>query len=430
MSRTSIVLLIITVAMAGYGVYHFYPRSRPSELDIAAATPPELPPIKFAPDDWPWWRGPTRDNHSANKSIVTKFGDKENVIWKTPIPGRGHSSPILLGDRIFVTSADDASQFAMCLDRATGEVRWRKNIHEKNLPKSIHSANSHASGTPATDGERLFVAFYNGNAVYATALSLDGEVQWTKEVGPYGEGSHGYGSSVAVFGPYVYVSGDSPAKGWIAALNRQTGEFGWRQGRKTKTGSYGTPTIAELGGRTLLLLVGNGEVAAYDPLKGELVWKREGLGEVSGNTVTVGGDMVFASSGYPEHVLLALNADGSVAWSKKGNLAPYPPTMLYRDKHLYVVSEQEHIACLEAATGVEKWSDRVGQTYSSPLLVGEHILIGDQSGAVNIIETTPEEYIHVRKNKLPDGINASPVVAGGRLYIRTETHLYCIGNNK
>lgn len=441
MTRGKIVLLVVVLLAAGGGAAWYFLRAKPAELDIAVnKNLPELPEAKFGPQDWPWWRGPTRDAHSPDSQTPTKWSESENIAWKTPIPGRGHSSPILLGNRIFLTTADEASQkqMAIAIDRGNGKILWEKVIHEGNLGRK-HGDNSFASGTPCTDGERLFVTFQNNKAIHVSALNVeDGNILWSKEAGPHNVGEspsgHGSGSSLALWGSFVYICDDSPgggitaAKGWIAALHRGTGEFGWRKGRKSGMGSYGSPTIATFDGKPHLLLGGSGTLTAYDPKEGKEIWSAEGLGDVSGNTPAVSANMAFGSTGVGR-VLLAVRSDGSVAWTKKNDTAPYPPSMLCHDKYLYAINDSGIGRCLAAETGEETWKERIDNDgiYASPLLVGNHIYICGRRGKTTIIQASPDGLIEVAKNKLDSGINASPVAIGGKLYIRTETHLYCIG---
>lgn len=433
MSRQSVVLIVAALIAVGAGVYFFFFRSRPpGELDVAAKELPELPPPTVGPGDWPWWRGPNRDNHSPDDTAPTKWSESENVAWKTPVPGQGHSSPILVGNRIFLTSADEAAerQFALCLDRGTGQVLWEKTIHEKNLPRK-HAHNTHASGTPASDGRLLFVVFANNDAVHVTALDLDGKtIRWQKEVGPHGGGgSHGAAGSVVVWGSYVFVCDSSPknGQGWVAGLYRETGEF-WRKGHKTGMGSYGTLAVADFNGKPHLIHAGNDRVTALDPKNGDLIWEAKKFGEVSANTPVIGGNMIFASTGVPRK-MMAVGADGSVAWVRDNSAEiPYPPSMLFHDGHLYTVSENGFAACLAAKSGDTAWSERLrGSYYASPLLVGKNIYACNRDGLTTIFVASPDGYEEVARNKLDAGINASPVAVGGRLYIRTDTHLYCIG---
>ncbi|MCE9533291.1 MAG: PQQ-binding-like beta-propeller repeat protein [Planctomycetes bacterium] len=431
MSKFSIVLWVLVLGGIVCGVTWFLLRPNPSELDISAKSLPELAPIKVAAGDWPWWRGPTGDNHSPDAEAPLSWSETENIVWKKEIPGRGHSTPILVGNRVIVTSADEKAerQFVLCFDRGTGEKLWETTVHEKNFA-SKHNDNSHASSTPATDGQRVFVAFANNKAIHITALDLDGKILWSKEAGPHGAGgSHGYASSVAIWGPYVFVNDDSPGRGWLAAFNRENGEIGWRKGKKTGIGSYGSPIVTEFDGKPQLITVGNGFVTSYDPKDGGVIWEQSGLAEVSGNSVTVGGKMIFASSGFAQRRLIGVKADGSVAWKKENsNEFPYPPSMLWNDGHLYVVSDQGLISCFQAETGSQKWKERLkGSIYSSPLLVGKHLYVCNRDGLTTILEISPDACTEVAKNKLASGINASPIVIAGKLWIRTETHLYSIG---
>ena len=434
MSRTLIVVLIAILAAIGGGIAWWFTRTVPTDLDIAANSGPDLPAPKFAADDWPWWRGPTSNAQSAGAEAPTSWSEKENVLWKTPIPGRGHSTPILVGKHIFLTSADESTQrqLVICLDRATGDKLWEETVHEKNLPHK-HPENSYASSTPGGDGERFFAAFANGKSVFVSAFDLNGEILWMREAGPHSasQNCHGYGSSLAMWGPFVIVSADSPldGKGWIAAIHRKTGEIAWRQGRKTGMGSYGSPVVAELGGTPHVLLPGNEKLSAYDPSDGKLLWDRGGLAEVSGNSAVFSPTMAFASSGFPHRRLLAFKTNGAVAWRKESDNIPYPPSFLWHDDYLYVVSDSGLASCFDANNGDLKWKDRLGGTsyYSSPLLVGRNIYACDRAGRTTIFEANPESFVEVKSNKLDGPINASPIVAGGKLYIRTETHLYCIG---
>lgn len=438
MSRSTVIILLVILALIGGGIGWYYLRGKPGELDIAAnKNLPQLPEAKFGPTDWPWWRGPTRNGNSPDSKAPTKWSESENIAWKTPIPGRGHSSPIVLGNRVFLTTADEGSQkqIALAIDRGNGKILWEKTVHEGNLGKK-HGDNSYASGTPCTDGERVFVCFQNNGAIYVSALNIeDGNIIWSKNAGPHGgSGTHGTGSSLALWGSFVYICDDSPgagierAKGWVAALHRSTGEFGWRKERKSGMGSYGSPTITEFDGKPHLLVAGSGSITAYDPTDGKETWSRDGLGDVSANTPAFSPNMVFASTGVGR-VLLAVRSDGSQVWKKQGSPAPYPPSMLWYKDYLYVLQDDGHMGCYVAENGDEKWNERVrGTYYASPILVGNNIYICNRDGVTTILEATPDGYLEVGRNKLDGGINATPAIVGGKIYLRTETHLYCIGN--
>jgi len=327
MSRTLLGLIAGFALIIGVAVWSLT-RSQPSELEIAAKELPPLPAPVFAADDWPYWRGPLANGHSPDSTAPTSWSESENIKWKTAIPGRGHSSPILIGDKIFLTTADEPAQRqkAICIDRDTGTIRWEKTLLENGLPYK-HSDNTHATSTPASDGERLFVAFADDRAVYVTALDLKGEILWRCEAGPRPNTriSHGFASSLALWGSFVIACDDScpGGRGWIAAVHRQTGEIAWRKPRNTGVGSYGSPVVATLGGNPMLLLSGNSTITAYDPRNGKIIWEHDGLAETTANTVAVSPTTVFGSSGNPQRKLLAVNAEGSTVWTKKGG--PYIP---------------------------------------------------------------------------------------------------------
>ncbi|MEK6237630.1 MAG: PQQ-binding-like beta-propeller repeat protein, partial [Planctomycetales bacterium] len=188
----------------------------------AASAEREEAGVRPSDDDWPWWRGPRWDGVAVGETPPLTWSDAENVLWKTPVPGRGHSTPCIHGERIFLTTADEEKerQSVLCLNRGDGRVLWNRRIHEGGFGKK-HRKNSHASATPACDGERTFVVFHRHAALWATALDLASETVWEKRIGDYDD-RYGYGSSPTLHGDALIVSGDSPADGFLVALDRAT----------------------------------------------------------------------------------------------------------------------------------------------------------------------------------------------------------------
>jgi outer membrane protein assembly factor BamB len=400
---------------------------------LAPAAEPTLPDV--ARDDWPWWRGPTLDNKSRDHSVPTKWSRTENVVWKAPVPGRGHSSPVLWGDRIFLTTADEAAQTqrVLAFDRKTGKALWDITVHTGGFEKK-HEKNSHASATPACDGKRVYSAFVNSNALHVTATDLDGKVVWQQKAGPY-ESQHGYGSSPVLYKQTVIVLADSMKGSFLAALDRATGKVVWSIDRPVtgRNGSYATPIVATLAGKPQLVVQGTRVTTSYDADTGKVLWTCTGPSEVTGCTPACDDKHVFATGGFPEKEILAIRADGSgdvtkshVAWrSKKG--VTYVPSPLYHDGRLYVVNDGGVATCFDAGTGEEVWSERLeGAFTSSPVLVGDLLYVTNEQGKTHVLKAGPK-FERVGVNDVGEGVLATPAVAGGRIYLRTTRTLYCIG---
>lgn len=385
--------------------------------------------------DWPWWRGPNGNGVSNDAKAVTKWSATENVLWKTKVPGKGLSSPIVVDDRVFLTSADEASkkQFVLAFDRKTGKPLWTTQAHEGGFMRK-YGKNSQASATPACDGQRVYSVFINHDALHVTATDLDGKILWQKEVGKF-QSEHGYGSSPVLFGSLVIVNGENVKNSFAAGLDVKSGEVIWKIDRKNsgRHGNYATPLIATLAGKPQLVMTGVLEVSSYDPATGRQLWSCGGTAEVTACTVACSDTMVFATGGYPEKELLAIRADGQgnvgkshVAW-RTGKGVTYVPSPLYHDGHLYVVADGGLTTCFEAATGKEVWQGRLtGNFSSSPVLVGNLLYASNEAGKTFVFKTGPKFEL-VATNELDGGILATPTICGGRIYLRTDKELYCIG---
>lgn len=394
------------------------------------------PALKIAKDDWPWWRGPSNDGKSRDRRVVTKWTATENVVWKTQVPGRGHSSPIVVGDRVFLTTADEEAKKQLILGfrRKNGELLWSTVAHEGEF-LTKHPKNAHASATPASDGERVYSVFINREALYVTATDLDGRIVWQTRVGGF-KSQHGYGSSPVLYKGLLIVNGDSLKGGFVAALHRHNGKIAWRVDRPTpgSNGSYGTPIVATLAGRAQLLLTGMGEVRSYDPDSGRLLWSCSGPAEVTACTPAFNDSLVLATGGYPEKEILAIRADGKgdvskshVLWRTNKGVS-YVPSPIYHDGHFYVVSDNGIITCFEAETGQRVWQNRLeGDFSASPVLVGGLLYCTNEAGKTFVVKIGHEFEI-VATNDLSDGGFATPAICGGQIFLRTNHFLYCLGN--
>ncbi len=392
-------------------------------------------------DDWRTWRGPSLNGiAAAGQTPVTDWSETKNVVWKAPIPGRGHSSPTIVGDRIFLTSADEKSrtQAVLGFDRNTGKQLWLTPVNQGALPARIHNKNTHASPTVVSDGERLYAAFCNHDAVQLVALSFDGKVQWNKAVGAYRPEryEYGYAPSPALFGGTVIVASESDTGSFLAAFRTDNGQEVWRTPRPKRV-SYSSPVVGRVAGRDQLLISGCDLVSSYDPRTGQPLWTAPGTASATCGTMVWEGDLVFASGGYPKKETVCVRADGSgtVVWRNQEKC--YEQSMLVHDGYVYAVNDGGIAFCWQAETGREMWKARLsgGAVSSSPILANGNVYIANERGTTYVFKATPERFVAVAQNQLGDEAFASPAVVDSRLYLRVassarggrQEFLYCIG---
>ncbi len=391
----------------------------------------------FSEADWPWWRGPERNGHAADdQSPPPLWSATENIVWKTPVPGRGHGSPIVVGQHVYLTAADEQQdrQSVLCFDRATGTVIWERVVHEGGISRKGNQKASQASTTPACDAERLFVNFLNRDAVYTTALDLDGNPLWQTKISDYVV-HQGYGSSPAVYGPLVIVSADNKGGGAIAGLDRETGDVVWRHERPA-TPNYPSPVIVHAAGRDQLVFQGCDLVAGFDPLTGAELWSREGATTECVTSTVTDGELIITSGGYPRNHVAAVRADGSneIVW--ENGVRVYVPSLLIKEGYLYAVTDDGVAMCWRAADGNEQWKGRLGGTFSaSPVLVGDRIYATNEGGESFVFLASPDGFQLLGQSRLGDEVFATPAICGGRIYQRIavrdgeqrQEYLYCIG---
>ncbi|MBM81872.1 MAG: serine/threonine protein kinase [Planctomycetaceae bacterium] len=393
-----------------------------------------VPAASINAGDWPGWRGPNGDGLAANETAPTKWSASENVAWKASIPGRGHASPTIVGDKVFVASAVDAEerQFVLCLDRKTGDKIWEKDVHRGKFVDKGHHKSTHASSTVASDGLNIFAAFLNDSAIWLTALDLDGEQLWQTRVGDF-KAKFGYSASPIIHGSSVIVAGDNRGSGFLAAVNRKTGDIQWRKVRPSRA-TYASPAVVDVDGKSQIVIAGSDIVASYDPATGDEIWRVDGVTEACVGTVVRSGDLVVASGGYPGKETIAINAKShDVAWRIKQKA--YVPSMLAHDGFIYCVNDDGIAFCWDAKSGEEAWKKRVSGKFSaSPTLIGENIYVISEAGKVTIFKASSSQYEVVNEIQLGDEGFASPVVAGRQLFLRVadssggsrQETLYCI----
>lgn len=411
--------------------------SHASFLLAETSTPVAIDPAS----DWPWWRGPTRDNHAAPSARpVLRFSETENVVWSVPVPGRGHASPAVVGTRVFLATAidEDQLQAVVAFDRETGRQLRIREVSRGALPKKIHPKNTHASGTVASDGERVFASFYSSGSVHVAALSLEGEPVWERKLGPFEPKKYefGYAASPLIAGEAVVVVGDQEKEGFLVALDRATGEILWKTDRPNEI-NYASPTLATLKGVEQILLGGCSRVAAYCPADGKLLWEAlDSTPPQTCGTVAWVGDLVFASGGYPSKMTTAVRAGtGEVVWRNQRKC--YEQSLLAHEGHVYAVTDNGIAYCWRAEDGKEMWSERLkGPVSASPVLAGDRIYAVNEQGTWFVFRATPERFESLAENSLGDEVFATPAVGGDRLFARVafvddegerRERLYCLG---
>jgi outer membrane protein assembly factor BamB len=385
-------------------------------------------------EDWPRWHGPL-GNGAAIGEAPTSWSPTENVVWKASVPGRGHASPIVCGDAIYIATgdADAQEQRLLCFGRATGKERWNTLVHSGGI-MHMHDKNSAASPTAACDGQRVFVAFINDDAQWISAVDLAGKIVWQEKVGPF-TSQHGDGPSPVLHGSLVILNTDGVKEGYLAALDRETGKQVWLTPRVAPGhhGNYGGPALVKVGDKTQVVLPGRNRTMAYDVETGKEIWSCEGPADVAGNTVASGEGLVFSSGGFPQRVVLAIKPDGEgdvteshIVW--RSEKAPaYVPSPLYHDGRLYVISDNGVATCYRAADGDVLWTHRLGGDFTaSPVIAGDKIYAASEKGIVHVF-AAGDKFDGVAEIDMGEGIMATPAIAGGRIYLRTAGSLYCIG---
>jgi outer membrane protein assembly factor BamB len=420
-------------------------------LAWCAAAGAAEPARKSAADilTWPGWRGPQQDGHSGDARVPLQWGQRENLKWQIELPGLGHSSPIVWGERVFLTAATrtGTERWILGIDRKSGKVLWQQTAAQGLPAEPVHAWNTHASATCATDGERVY-AFFGTPGLFC--YDVAGKLLWRKTFGPLAA-STGWGAGAAsplLFKDLVIVNGDQGAKrsqldekgvnygpSWLWAVNKRTGELVWKTERNQGMG-WCTPVIWTHDGQHELVLNGQLGVWAYEPRTGKELWHvtgrqpEEGFGEI---TPMWGHGLLYIFTGKPGPAW-AIRPGGRgdistshVAWQIARKDRDVSSPVLVGD-HLYTISRIGVATCLDGRTGRELWRERLGgQPCASLLCVRGKVLFLSDDGTAFVTEPGPEFRL-LHKNKLGDGdeFRASPAVADGQMLIRSDRRLYCI----
>lgn len=441
-----------------------------------------------AADHWPTWRGPSGAGTAPGATPPLNWSETRNIKWKTPVPGLGFSTPIIWQDRIYLLTAIETTEegparadattapaprprggdanakgpgpggkdgkrggrpggfgggptptkyheFAvLALDRASGKIAWQKTARREVPHEGKHATNSFASGSPVTDGQRIYAGF--GSRGYY-CYDLQGNLLWEKDLGNMRtRGTFGEGSSPALAGDRLIVPWDHEDGSFVVALDAKSGRELWRQSRD-EISNWSTPLIVEVDGRQQAIVAAARKTRSYDVQTGNVIWEASGLTDNVIPTPVIGHGMVYVTSGFRGNSVQAikLTAKGDVSdtpaivWSARKS-TPYVPSPALSGNRLYLgKSNDAFLSCLNALTGEPFYQDQrlegVRGLYASPVVANGHVYIAGREGLVMVIKDAPTFEV-VATNQLDERIDASPVILGRELYLRGHQHLYCI----
>ena len=416
--------------------------------------------------NWPQWRGPDGSGISNEKNLPSEWSPTRNIKWKTPIDGRSHSSPIVWGNRVFLTTAiegpvvpgakavkhvvegdkeflhpdsvgaDRKHTFkVIALDRETGKILWQSTAWEGTPYDNRHRKSSYAASTPATDG-KLVYAFFGTEGLYA--YDFKGNLAWKTQLGNLGTVGMGTGTSPILFGDLVIVQCDEEngASSFIVALDKKTGKEVWKTARKVQV-SWATPLLVKTATRTELITSGTETVISYDPATGKELWRHKGVESNAIPSPVANNEMVFLVAGFPAKIALAIrlgqNGDltgtPNVPWKYEKGTAYVPSPIVYGD-YLYLTTDRGILTCIDTKTGEVKYEGGripIPATFTaSPVAFEGKILMTSEDGDTFIVKAGPKHEI-LGTNSVGEPVYASPAIADGRIFIRGEKNLYCIG---
>ncbi len=444
--------------MRSYGVLRSEQVALAAALALAAGVAMAAPPASSDVEGgWPAWRGPSRTGSAPGGNPPIEWSETKNIRWKKAIPGLGLSSPILLGDRLYLTTAvptgeevenvpragrrdgippDQVLGYEVhALDRTDGSTVWKRTVRTEAPSGGTHPDGTWASGSPVTDGEVL-IAFFGSQGLYA--FDLDGTELWRRDFGDMRTRlGFGEGSSPALHGDRVFVIWDHEDDSFMVALDKKTGEEIWRRDRDEMT-AWTTPLVVEHGGRTQVITSATNRVRTYDADTGEPIWQATGMTLNAIPSPVYSDGVVYLTSGFRGSKLLAVRLDGAegdvtgtenVVWSVDRD-TPYVPSPLLHDGVIYFTKSNSGIlSAFDAASGEALYANQrlgaVRNVYASPVGVGDRVYFASRDGEFLVARAGPTFEV-LAENELDDRFDASPAIVGDEIYLRGRRNLYCI----
>jgi len=394
-------------------------------------------------NDWSHWRGPLGNGVSLDATPPVEFSATKNVRWKAEIPGRGSSSPVIHGPRVFVTTAvpvagdDGRFEFrVICLDRATGKELWSRTAVTAKPHEGTHQTNGFASASPCTDGERIY-AHFGSRGLYC--FTVDGEPLWDRDFGDMKvRNGFGEGSSPTVHGDLVLVPWDHEGPSMLFAIDKRSGKTVWETPRDEPTG-WCTPLVAvDKAGREQVVMNGQNAARGYDLATGKELWRCAGQTQRPCASAVAADGVAWVTSGFRGAFLGAFDLAGrgdlqggkSVRWTRAKDTPDVASPMLSEGRLWFFKEKSGLLTCVDAQTGEPLWEtarvEGVNNTYASPIAAGGHVYLTDRRGTIAVLTDGPKLEV-LATNDMGEGVDATPAAAGPNLFVRGERHLFCLG---
>ena len=386
-------------------------------------------------ENWPGWRGPRGDGTSLETDVPTKWSGSDNVVWKSPLPGMGHSSPIIWGDRIFLTTAlaETKDRVLLCLDRRTGKILWQQTVINAPL-EDKQPENSYASSTPVTDGEKVYVAFLDGKEVVVAAYDFSGQRKWLARPGRF-DSKWGFCHSPVLLNGKLLIACCGRTSGFIASLDCLDGKTVWHVVPQRFAQAFSSPLVRRMAGREQMIVLTNSVIKSYNPNDGAVLWTSDGPSTefVATPVFNEKASLLLCSTSWPTRILVALRPDGEgnvtkqkVAWQTKAG-APYVPSPIAASDYFLTSSAKSELYCFEAASGRIMWKqENVGVHHASPVTANGLVYFLNDDGVMRVVKARPKFEL-VARNELGEETYASPAISRGQIFLRSFSSLYCIG---
>ncbi|MDA8743773.1 PQQ-like beta-propeller repeat protein [Rubripirellula amarantea] len=397
------------------------------------------PSVSWA-DNWPHWRGDGGNGVAENANPPTEFSNARNVKWKVAIPGQGSGSPAVWEDKIFVTTGVPVSgtkqvKFTvLCIDRATGKTLWEKVAVEAVPHEGTHQTNGFASASPCTDGTAVY-AFFGSRGLFA--YSIEGELLWNRDFGDMTiRNNFGEGASTALHGDHLFVPWDHEGQSKLYAVNKLSGDIVWQVDRDEPS-NWGTPLVIESEGQEQVILTGQNKVRAYELGTGKPLWECGGQTDRPAASPVAGDGLVFVASGFRGAFVGAFRPDGNgdiegtdrVIWTRSRDTPDIASPLLSGDRLYYYKAKTGLLTCVNAKTGEPYYSAKripeLDTIYASPVAAGGYVYLSDRDGTIVVIKDD-DNFELVATNQMGETVDATPAPVDDQLIVRGSKHLFCL----